>query len=235
MPAAWLPIVTERLFQKAQTILKANTDRYMAAARATLYLLSGLLACGKCGQRLQGKSAYSSKGKRHRYYSHRTKCPEGGLDRIDAEMAQELVLGWLRDVASNGEKFRELEAQGGSASGGRSASCGRNPRSWMPGSTTCRRTDRGPHPRADPGQGGAGPGIHRAEHRRPGGSAQGHGGRALLAQSIAELESLVSKDKSLFSEYRAGSRRCSRRPEVEQKIALAGLVASLLLQDGGIK
>ena len=77
-----------------------------------VYLLSGLLACGKCGQRLQGKSAYSSKGKRHRYYSHRTKCPEGGLDRIDAELAQELVLDWLRDVAFNGGRFRELEAQG---------------------------------------------------------------------------------------------------------------------------
>jgi hypothetical protein len=77
-----------------------------------LYLLSRLLTCGKCGQRLQGKSAYSSNRKSHRYYSHRSKCPEGGLDRIDAEMAQELVLGWLRDVASNGERFRELEAQG---------------------------------------------------------------------------------------------------------------------------
>ena len=36
----------------------------------------------------------------------------GGLDRIDAELAQELVLAWLRDVASNGQRFRELEAQG---------------------------------------------------------------------------------------------------------------------------
>ena len=40
------------------------------------------------------------------------KCPEGGLDRIDAELAQELVLAWLRDVASNGQRFREFEAQG---------------------------------------------------------------------------------------------------------------------------
>ena len=113
VPAAWAPIVTEHLFQKAQTILKSNTVRYhRRGPERYLYLLSGLLACGKCGQRLQGRSAYSSNGKRHRYYSHRTKCPEGGLDRIDAEMAQELVLAWLRDVASNGERFRELEAQG---------------------------------------------------------------------------------------------------------------------------
>jgi site-specific DNA recombinase len=86
VPAAWAPIVTERLFQKAQTILKSNTVRYhRRGPEHYLYLLSGLLACGKCGQRLQGRSAYSSNGKR--YYSHRSKCPEGGLDRIDAEMA----------------------------------------------------------------------------------------------------------------------------------------------------
>jgi site-specific DNA recombinase len=113
VPAAWAAIVTERLFQKAQTILKSNTVRYhRRGPQRYLYLLSGLLACGKCGQRLQGRSAYSSNGKRHRYYSHRTKCPEGGLDRIDAEMAQELVLSWLRDVASNGQRFQELEAKG---------------------------------------------------------------------------------------------------------------------------
>jgi hypothetical protein len=113
VPASWAPIVTERLFQKVQTILKSNTVRYhRRGPEHYLYLLSGLLACGKCGQRFQGKSAYSSNGKRHRYYSHRSKCPKGGLDRIDAEMAQRLVLTWLRDVTSNGERFRELEAQG---------------------------------------------------------------------------------------------------------------------------
>lgn len=80
--------------------------------RRIAYLLSGLLTCGKCGQRLQGKSAYSSNGKRHRYYAHRSTCPKGGLNRIDAEMAQGLVLAWLRNLASNGERFQELEAQG---------------------------------------------------------------------------------------------------------------------------
>jgi hypothetical protein len=75
-------------------------------------LLSGLITCSKCGQRLHGKSANSRNGKRHRYHSHKTKCPEGGLDRMVAEMAQDLVLGWLRDVASNGERFRELETHG---------------------------------------------------------------------------------------------------------------------------
>jgi hypothetical protein len=114
----------------------------------------------------------TSSGKRHRYYSHRTQCPEGGLDRIDAEMMQEFVLGWLRDVASNGERIRELEAQGKERKGT-------------------------------------------------------EGRWALLARSIAELESLVSKEKSLFSEYRGliqevlppdargRDKSCAMRPEPE--------------------
>jgi hypothetical protein len=61
------------------------------------------------------------------------------------------------------------------------------------------------------------------------------GRRALLAQSIEELESLVSKDKSLFSEYRSRLQEVLKKPEADQKAALADLVNSLLLQDGGIK
>ena len=114
MPAAWAPIVDGAPLPEGagHPQIQHSTATIAAAPSATSTCSPGVLACGKCGQRLQGKSAYSSNGKRHRYYSHRTKCPEGGLDRIDAEMAQELVLAWLRDVASNGERFRELEAQG---------------------------------------------------------------------------------------------------------------------------
>ena len=51
-----LPIVTDHLFQKAQMILKTSTDRYhRLGSERYIYLLSGLFACGKCGQRLQGK------------------------------------------------------------------------------------------------------------------------------------------------------------------------------------
>ena len=51
MPAAWLPIVTERLFQKAQMILKASTDRYYRRGpHQHIYLLSGLLTCGPDGE-----------------------------------------------------------------------------------------------------------------------------------------------------------------------------------------
>ena len=48
-------------------------------------------------------------------------------------MAQDLVLGWLRDVAANGERSGSCRPRAGSGSGGRSASCGRSPGSWKRG------------------------------------------------------------------------------------------------------
>ncbi|MGA2642916.1 MAG: hypothetical protein ABSG21_18655 [Spirochaetia bacterium] len=54
--------------------------------------------------------------------------------------------------------------------------------------------------------------------------------------SIAELESVVSKDKSLFSEYQGSIQDALKKPEGEKKAALAGLVASLPpLLEGSIK
>jgi site-specific DNA recombinase len=237
VPAAWLPIVTEHLFQKAQTILKASTDRYhRRGSERYLYLLSGLLACGKCGQRLQGKSAYSSKGKRHRYYSHRTKCPEGGLDRIDAEMAQELVLGWLRDVASNGERFRELEAQGRERIGQRIVELGRESGKLDGELTGVRkqieaRIQELTRAKSEQVRESIEKSIVALEEERKDTESR----QALLDRSIEDLEALVSKDKSLFSEYRGRIQAVLKNPETEKKPAIAGLVASLLLQEGGIK
>jgi hypothetical protein len=111
--AVWEPIIERKLFQKAQTILQENRDRYHARGTHYYnYLFSGLLRCGKCGELLQGKSAYSKTGKRHYYYSHKSTCPEGGLNRIDAEITQGLVFDWLRDIEGNGEKFQQLEEKG---------------------------------------------------------------------------------------------------------------------------
>ena len=68
--------------------------------------------CGICGEKLLGKSAYSSNGKRHHYYSHRSTCAKGGLNRINAAVVHDLVLHWLQDIATNGERFRRLQEKG---------------------------------------------------------------------------------------------------------------------------
>ena len=237
VPAAWKPIISGPLYQKAHTILNANTDRYhRRGSQRYLYLLSGLLACGKCGQRLQGKSAYSSSGKRHRYYSHRTKCPEGGLDRIDAEMAQQLVLGWLQDVASNGEKFRELEAQGRERIGRQIGELQEESEKLEAELTGVReqieaRIQELTRAKAERVRESIEKSIVSLEEERK----ETEERRALVGQSIAEIESLVSKDKSLFSEYRGRIQGVLKKSKDEKKPALAALIASLLLQEGGIK
>ena len=237
VPAAWLPIVTEHLFQKAQTILKVSTDRYhRLGSERYIYLLSGLFVCGKCGQRLQGKSAHSRNGKRHRYYSHRTRCSEGGLDRIDAELAQELVLAWLRDVASNGERFRELEAQGRERIGQRIGELRQESGKLDTELTGVRkqieaRIQELTRAKVEQVRESIEQSIVGLEEARK----NTEGRRALVDRSIEELEGLVSKDRSLFSEYRGRIQTMLKKTEAEQKAAFADLVASLLLQEGGIK
>ena len=65
--AAWEPILEEKPFGQVQTILQANKHRYhRRGPQRYTYLLSGLLRCGKCGEKLQGKSAHSYSGERFR-------------------------------------------------------------------------------------------------------------------------------------------------------------------------
>ncbi len=118
-------------------------------------------------------------------------------------MAQELVLAWLRDVASSGEKFRELEAQGRKRIGQRIGELRRESVKLDAELTSVRRQIEARIQE-----------LTRAKVERVRESIEQsivsleevrkdiEGRRALLAQSIAELESLVSKDRSLFSEYR---------------------------------
>ncbi len=235
--AAWEPIISERLYQKVQTILKANTDRYYRhGSKRYLYLLSGLLICGKCGQKLQGKSAYSSSGKRHRYYAHRATCPKSGLSRIDAEMAQELVLGWLRDVASNGERFRELEAQGKERIGRQIGELREDAGKLEAALTGVRkqiedRIQELTRAKAERVRESIEKSIVLLEEARK----EIEGRRALIEQSVTDLEALFSNDKSIFAEYRSRIQEMLKKPEDENKPALAALIASLLLEEGGIK
>ncbi len=111
--AVWDAIVAEDVFNKVQTILQKNRDRYHSrGSQRYNYLFSGLLRCGKCGEKLQGKCAYSSSDNKHYYYSHKSNCPKGGITRIDAETVHTLVLDWLRDLSENGEWFQRLKEQG---------------------------------------------------------------------------------------------------------------------------
>ncbi len=49
---------------------------------------------------------------KHYYYSHKHTCKNGGLNRVDAEAIHRLVLDWLKDISTNGEKFHRLQEEG---------------------------------------------------------------------------------------------------------------------------
>ncbi len=113
VPAVWEGIVDNRIFNQAEKLLQANRERFHSRKTARFnYFLSGLFLCGKCGQRLQGKSAYSRISKKHYYYSHKHICKNNGINRIGAEATHKLILDWLRDISTNGDKFRQLQEQG---------------------------------------------------------------------------------------------------------------------------
>jgi site-specific DNA recombinase len=111
--AAWKPIVGIETFTQVQSLLKKNKDRFHAhGTQRYEYLFSGLFRCGLCGEKLQGKSAYSSTSKKHYYYSHKSTCAKGGLNRIDAELVHRLVFDWLKDISANGKRFKQLQEKG---------------------------------------------------------------------------------------------------------------------------
>ena len=111
--AVWDGIVNKEIFEEVQKLLQANRERFHTKKPERFnYLLSGLIRCGRCGEKLQGKSAYSSTKKKHYYYSHKHTCKNGGLNRVDAEAIHRLVLDWLKDISTNGEKFHRLQEEG---------------------------------------------------------------------------------------------------------------------------
>ena len=111
--AVWNGIIDEKLFRRAENLLKVNKERlHWRNSGRFNYLLSGLMMCGKCGEKLQGKCAYSRINKKHYYYSHKNACKNGGLSGIDAEVTHKLIFDWLDEISNNGEKFNQLKTEG---------------------------------------------------------------------------------------------------------------------------
>ena len=111
--AVWDGIIDEKLFRQAEKLLKANKERlHWRNSGKFNYLLSGLMMCGKCGEKLQGKCAYSRINKKHYYYSHKTVCKDSGISGIDAEVTHKLIFDWLDDISNNGDKFNQLKTEG---------------------------------------------------------------------------------------------------------------------------
>jgi site-specific DNA recombinase len=70
-PAVWEPIIDEVTFKRANSMLVDNCSRRKNHGDTKYpYLLSGVLYCAECGERMAGASATSATGKRFGYYDH---------------------------------------------------------------------------------------------------------------------------------------------------------------------
>ena len=244
VPAVWEPIIDEERFNRVQEALQKNRNRYYAHLDdgRYVYLYSGLLRCGTCGQKLQGKSAWSSSThKRYHYYSHARDCAKKGMTRIDADLVHRLVLGWLRDISENGEQFEKLLQEGVKRVGQRIEELCRELTHIDEESTSLlsqidARIDELTRTETLSVRQSIETSITRLERQR----AEEPEKRLYVETEIKHLESLLSTSENLYGDYQQAIRETletvddDRHPEEARK-ALKGLLASLVLTENGIK
>jgi hypothetical protein len=69
-PAVWQPIIDPATFERASRKLTDNCSRRKTHWNKFPYLLTGLLTCQECGERMAGASATSRSGHKVGYYEH---------------------------------------------------------------------------------------------------------------------------------------------------------------------
>lgn len=117
--AAWKGIVSKSIFDKVQKMLKANCSvKKKDNPRRYPYILTGLVFCAECGDRLCGKSAHGAKRK-FGYYEHgwrhrRNYCKTEAMHncksptRFNAEKVHELVLEKISELLSDEKRAMNL-------------------------------------------------------------------------------------------------------------------------------
>ena len=115
VPATWPAIVDELTYNRVQEMLIHNCR--FGKKHNHVYLLSGLLRCGSCGEELIGVSA-NGKNDKYFYYGHKRKftatkdrhnkrCP---LERIPAERLEDAIISRLIDLAKSKNLLAQLVA-----------------------------------------------------------------------------------------------------------------------------
>lgn len=106
------PIISKEEFVEVQKII-ADQRRIPSAAKASSYLLTGLLECQLCGTRMYGYTYHDPRkdGRLYQYYrcnGHISKgssvCPG---NTVDARLVETLITEELKSLATNPEKLKE--------------------------------------------------------------------------------------------------------------------------------
>ncbi len=97
--ASWDPIVDEELFYEVQDLLdKGRVSGHNAVAPARhVYLLSGLLYCGECFEKMNAMSAKKSSEKRYHWYTCANQ--ECSVGTIQADRIEKAVIDTLTELA----------------------------------------------------------------------------------------------------------------------------------------
>jgi DNA invertase Pin-like site-specific DNA recombinase len=95
-------IVPDELFQEVQRLLRKNRERRgnYRDQRTHVFLLQGLIRCGKCGSFMTPKASTGRGGKKHFYYQCTRNAHSSGsacdAKYVPAEAAEEYILAELR-------------------------------------------------------------------------------------------------------------------------------------------
>ena len=246
--AVWDPIIDPETFEKVQSLLKKNRDKFHSRGNGWYsYHFSGLLRCGKCGEKLQGQSAYSSTDKRHYYYSHKGACSKGGINRIDAETAHPLVFDWLLNVAEEREQFKRLQADGRKRIEAELAQLEEerarleSEKEGIAGQIEARIREL-VKTKSETVRKTVEKSIEKLETSRE----EADGKSAFVNHTISSLESLIKSDQELFMAYRRhikevlaqvdkAGREAGNSASEKAKTALKALIPSMLLEEKDIK
>ena len=97
--ANWPPIVSKDTFDKVQLLLGENlrSGHNRADTKKHVYLLQGLVTCGKCGGHMEGRSGTGRLGEKH-YYYYVCKNKECGFRVAEKELLR-VVLGRIGRIA----------------------------------------------------------------------------------------------------------------------------------------
>ena len=110
-------IVPVAVFEEVQALLERNRERNGNSldAGTHVFLLQGLLRCGKCGSFLTPKWSTGRGGKRHHYYECTKEARSAGTacdaKYIPAEAAEQYVLGELRKWAMTEDEIRRVVSE----------------------------------------------------------------------------------------------------------------------------
>jgi hypothetical protein len=146
------------------------------------------------------------------------------------------VLGWLRDIAANGERFRQLQELGRHRIRRKIDELRKSAGSLEEELARLReqieaRIQELTRTRTEAVRASIEKSIAGLEEQRKEADER----RALVNHTISELKGLVSDDADLFFEYRNRIHDLLRNDENDLKSGLPALVSSLVLEETGIK